>query len=106
MPQIRGKESHGRLLGRRRKIEWFLLEVLPLAAVNYGYDRAAECLDELPQKRSRRTRGSLCVLLIFSDLTNYSSRFLIRYKAWCSRNRNYKCPRELSPALTRPLSLP
>src|SRR5260370_35704007 len=105
MPQLRGKESHGRLLRRRQKIDGFLLEVLSLAAVNYGYDRTPECLDELLQKRSRRTHGSFCDLLIFPDLTNYSSRFPIRYKAWCRRNRNCNLPRELARAFNCSVAL-
>src|SRR5258708_30954107 len=40
MPQLHGKESHGRLLRRRRKIDGCRLEVLSLAAVNYGHDRS------------------------------------------------------------------
>src|SRR6266581_7016114 len=99
MPQLRGKESHGRLLRRRQKIDGFLLEVLSLVAVNCGYDRTSECLDELLQKRSRRPRRSFCDLRICSDPTNYISRFRIRYKAWSSRNRTCKCPRALARAL-------
>jgi hypothetical protein len=59
------------------------LEVLSLVAVSYGYDQTPEYLDELLQKRSRRTRGSICDLRISSDPTNPSSRFDVRYKASC-----------------------
>jgi hypothetical protein len=71
--------SPGRLLRRRRKISVFLLEVLPLAAVNCGYDPSPECLDELLQKRSRRTRGSFCDLRIHPDASNSSQRLRVRY---------------------------
>src|SRR5712691_7694933 len=105
MPQLRGEESRGRLLRRRQKIDVFLLEVLSLAALNCSYDRTAKCLDELLQERSRRTRRSFCDLRTFSGPASYTSRFPIRYKAWCRRNRNCNRPRELARALTCPVAL-